>query len=779
TEMVPPGSTLSLYPAGTRHFLLQFLAVLLVYVLARNNLDGLASLRRLSWLMLANGVALAFLALLQRFTSEPNVIYWSYASPGTSFGPFVCRNHFPFYMNVCLGMGLGLLLTVRARQSQYAERPGPTRSRRPAGLPVSGPASELDAEPAGFFDYLQTPWALWVAAGVTLILASIVLSLSRGGLVALLIGAAVVIVLRAVSSRRWHWLVPVILITAAGGLLLLWLGFDALESRYRTIWQGEVLSERMLIWEAAWKTSLEFPLTGTGGGTFAYVEPLHRPEAADPRMAGTYVHNEYLEALVEGGIPRLVLTLVLVGLVVHGAWRAWRARRGRLDQGLVLGGMLGLLAYIIQSAGDFGMHLPALALQATVLAALLMTIGRAPDPVEPPDADVWSIQAWGLAPLAGCVLVGSLALLLAVSALRLLATQSCVAEAVRRYPTADSQGMLDAAALLRQALFYSPDFARYRLEWAMALHRALELRHAEDQRRANASEAAQIVLALGLSAGPTASIGKAWGQVLTAAGPPSLHLQRVQLTVADREMRGPLLAMLSQLVAVRNQCPLLLQPHLRLAEFESFYVQAEPRLVHLNRAKKLRAFDPFLWFQCGLQEWLDGNQAEALRSWRRCLELPKADPYFSPIFEEVTARLPTEVFFTEIVADSPHYTFAAALRLFPKPDQVTERRPHLDRALALLRRHDDLTAEEYRLRGHIQHSLGLYNQSEDSMHQALFRSPRRHDWRLELAAFYLERQLHVKARDEVATVLAQQPNHPQALELQRIIRESLIPRQDP
>lgn len=768
----PPGSTLSLYPAGTRHFVLQLMAVLLVYCVARNNLSGLASLRRLAWVSVLNGVALGFMALLQHFTSPPNVIYWTYNSPGTSFGPFVCRNHFPFYMNVCLGLGLGLVLAVRAKQPGYQVAPSVTEAGRRGPRPIQ-PAEE--AAPAGVSDLMQTPWALWVAAGLVLMLASVIMSLSRGGLSALLIGLATLIVLRLATARSWQWLAPVFAVAAAAGLLLLWLGFDLIESRYQSLWRGEVFTERWLIWQAAWEAAQDFLLTGAGGGVFAYLEPLYRPEAADPRVAGTYVHNEYLEALVEGGIPRLVLTLLLVVLVLRSAWRAVRACRGRAEQGLALGGMVGLVAYIVHSAGDFGVHVPALALQVTVLAALLADVaGSAPRPDQASNEQVtWSASWFGLAPLVGTVMVGTMAVLLGITAYRQQVTRTFVAAALQRYADKTSKGMLEAASLLRAGLFYSPEYARYRLEFALALHRALELRATEDLRIASLSEAANVLVALSGGAAPVFSPPQAWAGFMVASGPASFHLQRVQVTRAEGQLRGVLLAVLAQIVAVRDQCPLLLQPHLRLAELASYFAAADAKLAYLQRAKRLRVFDPYVWFQCGMQEWLDEQYETALSSFRHCLELPNASPYFLPILEQVATQRPAEEFLTRVVHHHPAFLFVGTLRIFSQPEQAEKRQPYLQRALDLLRRKsdEDTTADDWRLQALILQELKQPAQAEECFLKALFRAPRQHEWRLELARLYLEQEQFAKAQAAVETVVAHQPNHAQARDLLKQLRE--------
>ena len=123
TATFASGSTLSLYPHATRQQLVRLLAVFLVFAVVRNNLGSTACLRRLAIVAFVNGALLSLFALLQFFSSPPDLLYWTYPTEGRVFGPFMYRNHYACYMNLCIGMGLGLLWS---RQQAPA---APDRSR--------------------------------------------------------------------------------------------------------------------------------------------------------------------------------------------------------------------------------------------------------------------------------------------------------------------------------------------------------------------------------------------------------------------------------------------------------------------------------------------------------------------------------------------------------------------------------------------------------------------------------------------------------------------------
>ncbi|HJZ93889.1 MAG TPA: hypothetical protein VKE40_23650, partial [Gemmataceae bacterium] len=160
-DAVPrPPATLTMDPGATRRQTIKLLAVAGLFAVVRFGLATPATFRRFALVCTVNGALLSVFALAQRLSCPPDTLYWQFPSQGHVFGPFVCRNHFPFYVNVCFGLGLGLLLGTP-----------PFRERRSVGEMIA----ELGRHPA----------ALWLIAALGLMLAATLYSLSRGGAVAL------------------------------------------------------------------------------------------------------------------------------------------------------------------------------------------------------------------------------------------------------------------------------------------------------------------------------------------------------------------------------------------------------------------------------------------------------------------------------------------------------------------------------------------------------------------------------------------------------------------
>ncbi len=271
------GKTISLYPTATRDQLVRLLAVFLLFAAVRNNIASVAGLRRLAIVALLNGAALSVFALVQFFSSPHHLLYWKYPSLGQVFGPFICRNHFPFYVNLCIGLGIGLLLSRVYHRAPDMEGASSVRRTSP-----SKPA--WWTAPLGL---LQDPPALWIGAALALMTGAVAFSLSRGGLLALVgAGLACWFVKRSPSSPSSASGIT-LFVVALAILFAGWLGFGLIEERVATLWRGEALQSRLPLWTRMAPLAKQFPVWGTGWGTFSSTECLRQNTAEDARTGRT------------------------------------------------------------------------------------------------------------------------------------------------------------------------------------------------------------------------------------------------------------------------------------------------------------------------------------------------------------------------------------------------------------------------------------------------------------------------------------------------------------
>jgi O-antigen ligase len=135
---------------------------------------------------------------------------------------------------------------------------------------------------------------------------------------------------------------------------------------------------RFGIWNAAVQLWHENVLWGIGPGHFDYRFGKYRPELI--QVSPDRVHNDYLNTLTDWGVVGLTLVAAVWVLLYAGAFRTWRFVRGSPNTlgdhrsnklTLVLGASIGLAAILIHSFVDFNMHIPANAILAVTLMALL------------------------------------------------------------------------------------------------------------------------------------------------------------------------------------------------------------------------------------------------------------------------------------------------------------------------------------------------------------------------------------------------------------------------
>ncbi|MBL8797520.1 MAG: O-antigen ligase family protein, partial [Planctomycetia bacterium] len=644
---LPAGQSLSLYPEATRRNLIRLLAIVILYALVRNQVASPGSLKRLCFILVVNGCALALFAIFQFITCPRDTVYWTFKTKGAVFGPFVSRTHYPFYLNICIGAGIGLLLALQDGTTR-------TRRRRRQAAP------EFDGGEPGL---LQDPARLWLSLALALMVGSVLLSLARGGFLALLGGAvALFFVRRWVTPRarsedaeraptlRFSRIGVVLIVLAAALALTAWIAGDVVEARLATIWTGQALEQsRWPLWRDSLPLVREYPLLGSGYGTFAYMEPLHR--AHTPSIfIHEHAHNEYLEALIEGGVLRLGISLLAIGLIYYHGLRAARREAGKPAGGLALGALFGFTTFVLHSIGDFGVHLPAIALLVTVLVAHLEALGRddpeqqPTDGSDPPDTHVF--RWYWVAPVLAALLLALVARIFWVEGRRMERVQVYRILAARLQGDRDPEDRARQLELLQAAARLAPNSAGVLSELGRVHLERFEQRQAELTRARRAADAAAQVLA-----------GAPWPAPLPRGGVvPHSRIGAAAWTAAAADenrqlVREHLVPALQAYLQARDACPLMAKPHIRLAANAQYLRQADTRTVYLDRAKRVVTNDAELYFLFGTQELISGQRDRAVQSWRRSLEL--GDQYLPAMLQLGRETLGVSRLVNEVLPDQP------------------------------------------------------------------------------------------------------------------------------
>lgn len=191
--------------------------------------------------------------------------------------------------------------------------------------------------------------------------ATLVLTISRAGVVASL-GAIVLCVVLAPPSTRNVVAKPLALALgagcAAGGAFLAFWGYAAAHSlgaftlfgRFWTMAEAPnpgAVGTRSELWRAAWILWRQHPFFGIGAGNFEFELPL----AGYPQLR-THANSLYVQSLVEGGVPLFLATLALVGASIA------RFARGPFREPFVLGAFAASVGFAAHQLFDLLVFYP-------------------------------------------------------------------------------------------------------------------------------------------------------------------------------------------------------------------------------------------------------------------------------------------------------------------------------------------------------------------------------------------------------------------------------------
>ncbi len=318
----------------------------------------------------ANGVAISFFGIVHKLTDN-GLMFWFHKVElgGQHFGPFINRNNGAGYLCMCLACAIGLLPIV------MANRKG------------SGPQNIISKEiPVWrqlllyFLEFISELTALKMAVLLSsvFISAGVVATLSRGGVLAMLVAAAITVLIYGMARKpKNSFLVLIPFVTLAIGLSA-WIGFgDQLSKRFEEtdIVNVSTADARFKNWKDTWPAVGDMGWFGSGLGSYRNVHRLYRTD--EETALFVYAENQFFQSLVDAGWPALVLFMI--------AWvMAFQYVNITLFQGsspTTIGvGTMGcflLVSQFVASIFDFGFYICANMLLLAILVGFLAYNGHA------------------------------------------------------------------------------------------------------------------------------------------------------------------------------------------------------------------------------------------------------------------------------------------------------------------------------------------------------------------------------------------------------------------
>lgn len=325
-QLLPLGagsSSLSLDPYSTRLFVIRLVMFLTFLAATLTFVNSESRLKRIVVILVVFGSVMAFFGILQRL-ANPDGIYGMRVTPqAIPFGPFVNQHHFAAFMQMTGGLTLGLLLgseTTREKKYMLA-----------TALAISGLA--------------------------------VVLTGSRGGLLAFLATASTAFVLNLFSSRKdraGSGRSQNKILIAAGGLALaaVVIGTAFLIGGNDQVLRGigavsaaeDISTGRLHFWPIALKIFLANPLIGAGFDSFGVA--FTRYDTWSGILRVEQAHNDYLQMLADGGILGLACVAAFVFLLFKKGLGTVSATKG-FRRSAAIGALAGCLGITVHSFFDF------------------------------------------------------------------------------------------------------------------------------------------------------------------------------------------------------------------------------------------------------------------------------------------------------------------------------------------------------------------------------------------------------------------------------------------
>jgi len=324
--------TLSIYPNVTISELFKILTYLGIFFLVINKIETKRQFDYIINTIIFFGLIISIFAIIQKYSYKGRV-YW-FDSPGsaiTPFGPFANRNNFSGYINMIIPLSLGYFLTDM-----------PLSKRIIYGL------------------------CMWI------MVLALLLSLSRAGiLVYILVLLFMLSLLRFKHSLKHKTKTLVICFSLVFFSSLFFIDFKGVLERFANLFtkQTLVVFGHGYSWWDILRIWQDFPLFGTGLGTFANISSMYKTTAAQSLF--TYAHNDYLQLLSEVGLTGFICLSLLFILYFRRVLKMWLKRHNSYVVSLVLGGMASIFGMLVYCLLDFNLHIPANALLFFVIMGLV------------------------------------------------------------------------------------------------------------------------------------------------------------------------------------------------------------------------------------------------------------------------------------------------------------------------------------------------------------------------------------------------------------------------
>ena len=348
-------TTLSFFPFATKVEFFKWLSLagLFLFLLHwRLSDNGYRVTKHLLIAIFLVGVFESLYGMFEFFSGHSHILNLDYSSRISSVtGTFFNRNCFAGYLLMVIPISIGFLFSREVDQS-----------RRLRGWRHR--LSSLDGKD------------LLIGFGLVLMILGLLLSASRGGIVSLFLSFSLIIFLFRNPRRGQRFSRASVLVFGLALLWALWIGLDAVINRFFAA-SEDFMAGRWIRWVNTFEILKDFPVLGSGLGTFTEVFSMYR--SFHIRGLDIQAENDFLQLASEVGLVAAIPLLVLFVFLFYKAVSGIRSLLHSEPQRYIgIGGLVGILALMFHSLVQKNLQLPANAFLYTVIWAMVLQIALDP-----------------------------------------------------------------------------------------------------------------------------------------------------------------------------------------------------------------------------------------------------------------------------------------------------------------------------------------------------------------------------------------------------------------
>lgn len=343
---VPDTITISLTPHAGVIEALKWGPMALTYFMGIYAIRSRRQAEIIIWTVLGLGIFQAAYGIYQTSSGTEQVWNWvKTGQHGFVTGTYISRNELAYFLELSVLLALGMALGVHMREPRTN----------------------------GWKNILNESFWKPILPGFTAVILAIALLMtgSRGGILSC--GGGLICMAALFLAKKQMRPASIKIFGVAIIIFLYGLGVG-LERTAARFGQDGDLEHRLDIAGSVLPMIADYPISGVGMGAFntAY-SPYALPQYGR-NVDVVHAHNDWVEIAAEMGLPGLVLCGSGFAWFMFSCIRAWRKRNDPFVLGTGAGIMAGLISIALHSFFDFGMRVPANALAAGLLCALLWTL---------------------------------------------------------------------------------------------------------------------------------------------------------------------------------------------------------------------------------------------------------------------------------------------------------------------------------------------------------------------------------------------------------------------